>query len=128
VEQIFGAQESTTAEGESVYQAGSVVVLYSSGDRALRVTFALDVDELVFDRPAANQLAEYYRPPGATLQQTELLSPDRERLTYATPALAAFLLGQDTGGRDPGVYIEEFVVDLTTDRVLQIVTSLGMSP
>jgi hypothetical protein len=125
IEQIFGVRLEVTPDGESVYQDATVLVFYAPSDRAVRVTFVLDVDDLVFDRTAADELAAYYRPPGAILQKTEAIAPDLERRTYATPGLAAFIAGEDMLGHDPGIYVEDFSIEPATGRVTRIVTSMG---
>jgi hypothetical protein len=121
-------REDVNPDGESVYQGATVLVLFSAADVAVRLTYVLNVDDLVFDRPAADLLIEYYRPPGASLLQRDSIGLDVERLTYATLALAAYIDGADTSGRDPGVYIEEFWIDPGTGRVLRIVSALGVLP
>jgi len=128
VEQTFGPVESVNSAGQSAFQDSTVLVRFTPTGRVWQVTFELAVDELVFDRDAADDLAAFYRPPDAQLLKSESIGTGLERLTYATPGLAAFLAGEDIKGHDTGVYIEEFHFDPNTGRVQEIVTQIGESP
>jgi hypothetical protein len=129
VEQTFGVQESTNATGEAIYQEGSVFVLYSADDRALRVTFDISDGDLTdFDRSAAISLATYYRPSDALLIVADPAAGGVERSHYTSASLTAAFANLDTAGRDAGSYVEELRFDTTTDRPLAIVMALGQEP
>jgi hypothetical protein len=125
--ETFGPAESEQ-DGRSVHAEGSVLVSYAGDNRAVWITFVLDLDDLTLTIEEGESLAQFYRPPDARLLSETSPDAGTIRRVYSSATLQALFGAGDVDGRPTDRYVELIHVDPGTQRALSIDMALGEQP